>query len=104
MLDNYKHTIFTDKEKEYWNINKNYISSCPIENLSMGKNNEYETTQNLIKRTLIFKNHLYNNSKMEGNILVVSHKTTLDYLWRHFSSTKRKLEMGEIDLLCNFKI
>ena len=104
MLDNYKHTIFTDKEKEYWNINKNYISSCPIENLSMGKNNEYETIQNIKKRTLVFKNHLYNNSKTEGNILVVSHKTTLDYLWRHFFSTKRELEMGEFDLLCNLKI
>ena len=100
MLDKSVHVTFTEDEFDYWNINPSYISSVKLEDLSMGKNNLCEASPHVYCRTGKFLDVLkkYING-IEGNVLIVSHNTTICSLWKHIYNRDRELDMGEIDRL-----
>jgi len=96
--------LLTPDELSYWNINSSYCSSLTLQGLTRSFCNNFETMENIKYRTANFIDYLQKTiipSTNNGNILIVSHKTTIDCLWQHIHKKSRLLDMGEIDILCD---
>jgi len=95
MCSDINNITFTNEEMEYWNINNKYISSFEPVELSFGIDDEaYESIDNMMYRTSRFKEYL--NYIKPKNTIIVSHKDTLNCLWKHYNKTENFLEMGEV--------
>ena len=88
--------IYNKKEQTYWNLNHTYKSQLSSEIVSQYQEQKKVETMNDVKyRVSKFIDYLLTVG-IKQNILLVSHKTPLYFLWNYIHSQSLLLEMGEI--------